>query len=97
MKAPKTKTLADFLETVGLAGGRVMFLGEAHYAEVKTEGESKRVTVRHDRHENFIKSLRNIQKASFSLATNINGYDVLVAKDIFVTEAALNELVEWLC
>lgn len=97
MKEPKTKTISNFLETVGLAGGRVMFLGEAHYAEVKTEGEAKRVTVRHDRHENFIKSVRNIPRVSFALATNINGYDVLVAKDIFVTESALNELVEWLC
>lgn len=97
MKEPKTKTIASFLETVGLAGSRVVFLGEAHYAEVKTEGEKKRVSVRHDRHDNFIKSVRNIPKVSFSLATNISGYDVLIAKDIFVTEAALDELVEWLC
>lgn len=97
MKEPKTKTVAHFLETVGLTGGRVMFLGESHYAEVKTAGEAKRVTVRHDRHENFIKSIRNIPRATFSLATNISGYDVLVAKDIFVTESALEELIEWLC
>lgn len=97
LKEPKTKTVSEFLNAVGLKGSRVMFLGEAHYAEVKTEGETKRVTVHHDRHENFIKSVRNIPRASFSLATNISGYDVLVAKDIFVTEHALNELIEWLC
>lgn len=97
MKAPKTKTVADFLETVGLIGSRVVFLGEAHYAEVKTEGETKRVTVSSDKHDNFIKSVRNIPRASFSLATNISGYDVLVAKDIFVTEQALAEITEWLC
>lgn len=97
LKEPKTKTVSHFLKAVGLDGSRVMFLGEAHYAEVKTEGESKRVTVRHDKHDNFIKSVRNIPKVSFALATNVSGYDVLVAKDIFVTESALNELVEWLC
>lgn len=97
MKEPKTQTIANFLEAVGLTGSRVMFLGEAHYAEVKTEGEKKRVTVKHDRHENFIKSTRNIPKISFTLATNVSGYDVMIAKDIFVTESALDELVEWLC
>ncbi len=97
MKGPKTQTVSKFLDAVGLTGSRVMFLGEAHYAEVKTEDEKKRVTVRHDRHENFIKSVRNIPKVSFSLATNISGYDVLIAKDIFITEHALDELIEWLC
>lgn len=97
MKEPKTKTVAAFLEAVGLSGGRVVFLGESHYADVKTESEKKRVTIRHDRHENFIKSIRNIPKVSFSLATNMSGYDILIAKDIFVTEAALGELIEWLC
>jgi len=96
-KEPKTKVMADFLSAAGLSGNRVMFLGEAHYAEVKTEGETKRVTIRQDKHDNFIKSVRNIPRVSFSLATNISGYDVLVAKDIVVTESALNELVEWLC
>ena len=74
-----------------------MFLGESHYAEVKTEEDTKRVTVRNDKHDNFIKSVRNIPKVTFTLATNISGYDVLIAKDIIVTESALNELVEWLC
>lgn len=97
MKAPKTKTIAEFMDAVGLTGGRVLFLGEAHYAEVKTEGETKRVTIRDDKHENFIKSVRNIPRISFSLATNISGYDVMVAKDIFLTETALNEITAWLC
>lgn len=97
LKAPKTKSIADFLKALGLTGGRIMFLGESHYAEVKTEGESKKVTIRQDRHDNFMMSVRNIPKASFALASNVSGYDVLIAKDIFVTENALNELIEWLC
>ena len=97
LNEPKTRSVADFLEAVGLSGTRVMFLGESHYAEVKTEEDTKRVTVRNDKHDNFIKSVRNIPKVTFTLATNISGYDVLIAKDIIVTESALNELVEWLC
>lgn len=97
LSEPKTRSVADFLEAVGLSGTRVMFLGESHYAEVKTEEDTKRVTVRNDKHDNFIKSVRNIPKVTFTLATNISGYDVLIAKDIIVTESALNELVEWLC
>lgn len=97
LNEPKTRSVADFLEAVGLSGTRVMFLGESHYAEVRTEEDTKRVTVRNDKHDNFIKSVRNIPKVTFTLATNISGYDVLIAKDIIVTESALNELVEWLC
>jgi large subunit ribosomal protein L4 len=97
LKAPRTKSVVDFLDVVGLKNSRVLFLGESHYATVKTEGETKKVTVSNDKHENFIKSVRNIPRVTFSLATNISGYDVVVAKDIFVTEQALAEITEWLC
>ena len=42
-----------------------------------------------DKHENFIKSMRNFQKLSFMLASNINGYDVMIAQEIVMTESAL--------
>ncbi len=49
-----------------------------------------------EQHHNFMKSIRNLPKAQFSLASNINGYDVIVAHDIVMTEAALHELKQWL-
>ncbi len=40
--------------------------------------------------------MRNIQKAEFSLATNISGYDVMRARNIVMTAAAFEELNDWL-
>lgn len=95
VKTPRTKTVAEFIEKTGLTG-IILFLGEGQYAEVKTEDVVKRVSVQSAQHENFIKSMRNIPKAEFSLATNISGYDVMRARNIVITEAAFKELNDWL-
>lgn len=94
--APKTKTVVNFLKTCQIEK-RVLFLCEGNYAEIPVGDETKRVSVRAEKHHNFAKSLRNLPKAAFSLATNISGYDILLAQDIVVTESALNELSQWLC
>lgn len=95
MDQPKTRTVAQFLKGREMKG-RILFLGEGSYTEVETEGRVERVSVRSQKHEAFIKSLRNLPKAQFSLASNINGYDVIVAHDIVMTESALHELSQWL-
>ena len=94
MKAPKTKTLAEFLKTNDLKK-RVLFLGEGHYAEINDENKT-RVSVHSDKHNNFARSLKNIPKTEFSLVCNISGYDIMVAHEIVMTEAALKELNQWL-
>lgn len=95
MDAPKTKTVNQFLKDLSILG-RVLFLGETTYVEVKTEGKTQRVSVSDQKHCNFVKSLRNLPKTEFSLASNISGYDVMIAKEIVMTESALNELYQWL-
>lgn len=95
MNEPKTKSVATFLKSLNTRG-RTLFLGESAYAEVETEGKVQRVTVSSTKHDNFIKSIRNIPRAEFMLASNISGYDVIVAGDIVLTESALNELNQWL-
>lgn len=95
MEAPKTKTIAAFLDTLKI-NGRVLFLGEGAYTTVETEGEAMRVSVKSDKHGNFSKSLRNLPKTNFKLASNISGYDVMVAREIVLTESALQELDQWL-
>lgn len=92
---PKTKTLAQLLKNFG-TGKRVLFLGEGQFAEIPIGEETKKISVRCDKHTNFAKSLRNLPKVEFALATNISGYDVVLANDLVVTEAALNELTQWL-
>lgn len=95
MSAPKTKVLSDFLKNRQVKG-RVLFLGEHSYVEVQTEGKIQRTTVSNPKHDHFIKSMRNLPKTEFMLASNISGYDVMVAREIVMTEAALHELNQWL-
>lgn len=95
LDAPKTKTVVQFLEGAKL-GKRVLFLGEGNYAEFDVEEGKKQVSVKTTQHDNFARSVRNIPKTEFALATNISGYDVVIAHDIVITEAALKELIQWL-
>jgi large subunit ribosomal protein L4 len=95
LENPKTKTIANFLKSCGLLK-RVLFLGEGEYVDVETGDLSRPVSVKNNRHTNFLKSVRNLPKTSFALARNISGYDILVAQDIVITESALEELTEWL-
>jgi large subunit ribosomal protein L4 len=96
LDAPKTKVVAGFLKNNNLSK-RVLFLGEGTFADVKTGEESKRISVYSNKHENFIKSVRNVQKTNFALVSNISGYDILRAHDIVMTESAFKELNQWLC
>ncbi len=95
MDRPKTKTVVNFLKQQDIQG-RVLFLGEGNYQEIETEGVKKRISVSCQQHDNFTKSMRNLPKAGFKLASNISGYDVMVAGQIILTESALNELDQWL-
>lgn len=95
LEAPKTKIVASFLETAGVKG-RSLFLGEGNYVDIGTDGLPHYISVQTTQYDNFILSLRNIPRTEFSLAKNINGYDVLVAGELILTEAALKEISDWL-
>jgi large subunit ribosomal protein L4 len=96
LDAPCTKKVANFLDKVGLKR-KVLFLGESTFEEVPVaENVSRQVSVHSDKHINFRKSLRNIPKIKFNLASNVSGYDLLLADDLVVTESALNEIKQWL-
>ena len=96
MGAPKTRTIANFFKTNNIKG-RVLFLGEGEYAEFSNGEKTKTVSVKSNKHNNFVLSMRNIPKTEFALAKNINGYHLLVAHEIIMTEPALQELKQWLC
>jgi large subunit ribosomal protein L4 len=95
---PQTKIVANFLKKTAFSK-RVLFLGESQFFEIAGDEECApvKISVSSGKHANFIKSVRNLPKVEFSLASNINGYDVMLANDIVLTEAALRELNEWLC
>jgi large subunit ribosomal protein L4 len=96
MAEPKTKTIASFLEKQNFSR-RTLFLGEANVANIEYDEMSFEFNVASDKHENLTKSLRNIPLTTFSLATNVSGYDLVVAKNLVITEQALQQLVSWLC
>lgn len=97
IKTPHTKTLAAFIKSCNMEGKRLLFLGESTFSEIEIGDATHRFNIHSNQHENFIKSMRNVPKTAFSLATNISGYDVMIAHDIIMTESAFEELNQWLC
>lgn len=71
---PKTKTVSSFLSALGFSDKRVLCLDDCENSNVK------RI--------NFKKSIRNIQKAHYLMAENVNAYDLMVGGKIVVIESA---------
>ena len=92
LQVPKTRVVANFLKKRELSK-RVLFIGEGNQSSV--EGENLPVDVRSHTHRHLAKSISNLPKAKFSLAKNINGYELLLAQDLVITEQALNEIMHW--
>ena len=82
LSGPKTKSVATFLKSREIYGKRLLFVGETP-AQDKSPGYTMA----------FKKSTGNLPKTAFILAPNMNGYDVLAAQGIVITESALAELV----
>ncbi len=82
LQAPKTKTVVGFLKGKQIFGRRLLFVGES----AEEQG----------RHEIFRKSMGNLPKTKFSLAANVNGYDLMAAYGVVMTESALLELTNLL-
>ena len=81
MDVPKTKTLAQFFNILEAGSRRVLVLGESKEGGVN---------------ENFIKSLRNLQKKQYSRVPQVNGYSLILARDLVVLESALDEFLAML-
>ena len=81
----KTKQMVNILDNFKVNGMRNMFV----FTE-KQDGEM--MTMAHMR--NVVLSARNIQRTKVVLARNLNTYDILNAKRIFITESALKPIDE---
>ena len=95
MDAPKTATVAQFTKAVN-PRARVLFLGESEFATVSVGDAQAKVSVASKKHDAFKKSVQNLPRADFLLASNASGYDIMRAGQLVVTEAALDEVQEWL-
>ncbi len=87
LDVPKTKVFANFVSTLKLKG-RTLVLGES--------GNMDDTQTPSQKHANLSKSISNIQKVDFLLASNVSGYDLVRARNLVVTEQALGELQQWL-
>jgi large subunit ribosomal protein L4 len=92
LDVPKTKVVANFLKKLELQK-RVLFVGEG--SQVTISGENNQIDVRSREHANLARSVRNLQKVNFSLAKNVNGYNLMLAQDLVLTEKALQEIIDW--
>lgn len=82
LKTPKTKSVVDFLKGKQVHGRRLLFVGES------AEEQGK--------HAMFKKSMSNLPKTQFVMAVNVNGYDLMAARGVVMTESALVELTNLL-
>jgi len=87
---PKTKMVFSFMEKRGFTGRRLLFVGEGAYES--TENNASPRSIFSEKYDVFKMSIRNIQKTNFVLASNLSGYDVIVAHRMVVTESAFVEL-----
>lgn len=92
---PQTKAVHRFLQKV-TNGKRSLILLEGAYDEITVGEKKERISVHTDKHENLKKSIRNLEKADCTLARDVNGYNVICATNVIVTEKALQELEVWL-
>jgi len=88
---PKTKSVVAFLKKKNIYGRRVLFVSESIEGALSTEVDTAN---KRNGHSYFKKSTRNVPKSAFIVAANINGYDVIAAHGIVMTESALVELTK---
>lgn len=91
LEMPKTKVIDRFLQAIQLKGKRVLFLAESFV----TTGKKNKQKMSHpaNRYENFLKSIRNLQKVEFLFVPNMNGYDLMVSQSIVILEPAVDEVM----
>jgi len=88
MEAPRTKVLAAFIEKRGL-DKRTLFIAETADQLEKEKAPAK------SSHLNFKKSIHNLKKVEFSLVSQMNGYQLLKAEHVVMTQAGLKQYMEF--
>jgi large subunit ribosomal protein L4 len=95
MTLPKTRDIQNFMDARNLVG-KTLFLGDSSFVDVQVDEVTQRFMIPTDKHDVFVKSIRNIPNACFKLVSSISGYDVILANHIVITEAAFDQLQDWL-
>lgn len=93
LSAPSTKSVVSFLKHHQVGRRPTLFVGEGSYEEVEIAGQKICINLPSDKHLLFKKSVRNVPRCAFVQAANLNGYDVMAAHAIVMTESAFAELM----
>ena len=99
LTVPRTKSIVEFLKKLNLSQKRVLFVGKNSYefeVEETTDGLEVKVIGEYVDREILVRSLRNIPKLSFSLLSNLNGYELMLHQNVVLIDAALDEFVAML-
>lgn len=97
MEQPRTKQIVSFLQKLEMQGCRTLFVGEGLGFCCSEETAASCGEAAGPLHEAFSKSVRNVPKSCFQTTSSLNGYDLLRARFVVVTEAAVSQLEKWLC
>ncbi|MCH9632341.1 MAG: 50S ribosomal protein L4 [Chlamydiae bacterium] len=92
MKAPKTKALAKFMSEC-TEKPRRLIIGEKAEATAKSLLEKKE-DLSNRKHYNFQLSIRNLERTEFSCLDSVNGYQLMIAQQLIITEAGLKQFLE---
>lgn len=92
MDAPKTKSLVAFMNALG-DRKRTLVIGEvSDQSATDLAIANKKLADR--KHFNFQLSLRNLPKTEFSFLDSVNGYQLICAQKLVITEAGLKQFLE---
>ncbi|MGE3954762.1 MAG: 50S ribosomal protein L4 [Parachlamydiales bacterium] len=94
LETPKTKAIVGLLKGIGVKG-RTLIVGAENVVEAKTEGKTLRVSSPNHEATALRKSVQNLPKVEFTLLPNLNGYDLLKAANVVLTESAVKQLKKW--
>lgn len=92
MEKPKTKLMSKFLKESGISV-KALFIGERADRSINDLTESNEELTKR-KHFNLQLSIRNLPKTEFSFLDSVNGYQLLNAQKIIITEAGLKQFLE---
>lgn len=97
LEFPKTKTFASYLKNFGLFGRKVVFVSKVNRQVFSVDEFELEMDLGNDESTvNFKKSVQNIPGAYFTVVSNLNSYDLLVAHAVIYTESAFQQQLEQL-
>ncbi len=92
MKGPQTKAMAKFMDGCKIKSRRLIIGERADLTAKELIDNEKDLAAR--KHYNFQLSIRNLPKTEFSFLDSVNGYQVICAQQLIITEAGLKQFLE---